>query len=81
MDNGFLYKQNEKGEWRLVLLGTFYMNSKDYLESTIKEANDAKAHGRVEITLKCLTHKFLWQPFSSLLKKYMASCDTCQQTK
>jgi len=81
MENGFLYKQNEKGEWRLVLPGTFYMNSKDYLEATIKEANYATAHGRVEKTLKCLTHKFLCQPFSRLLKKYMASCDTCQQTK
>jgi len=40
-DNRFLYKKNEKGEWRLVLPSTFDMNLKNYLEETIKEAHDA----------------------------------------
>jgi len=34
-DNGFLYKKNEKGEWRLVLPSTFDMNGKNYLEAAI----------------------------------------------
>jgi len=50
--NGFLYKKNEKGEWRLVLPSTFDMNSKNYLEHAIKDAHDATAHGGVEKTLK-----------------------------
>jgi len=79
-DKGFLYKKNEKGEWRLVLLSTFDMNSKNYLEDAIKEAHDATAHGAVEKTLKWLPDKFICQPFSALVKQYMASCDTCQQT-
>jgi len=28
-DNGFLYKKNEKGEWRLVLPSTFDLNGKN----------------------------------------------------
>jgi len=51
-DNGFLYKKNEKGEWRLVLPSTFDMNGKNYLEDAIREAHDATAHGGVEKTLK-----------------------------
>jgi len=80
-DNGFLYKKNVKGEWRLVLPSTFDMNSKNYLEDAIKEAHDATPYGGVEKTLKWLTDKFICQPFSTLVKKYMASCDTCQRTK
>jgi len=80
-DNGFLYKKNEKGEWRLVLLSMFDMNGKNYLEDAIKEAHDATAHGGVEKTLKWLTDKFICQPFSRLVKKYVASCDTSQRTK
>jgi len=49
-DDGFLYKKNEKGEWRLVLPSTFDINSKNYLEAAIKEAHDATAHGGVEKT-------------------------------
>jgi len=49
-DNGFLYKKNEKGEWRLVLPSTFDMNGKNYLENAIKDAHDATAHGGVEKT-------------------------------
>ena len=80
-DNGFLYKKNEKGEWRLVLPSTFNMNGKNYLEDAIKEAHDATAHGGVEKTLKWLTDKFICQPFSRLVKESVASCDTCQRTK
>jgi len=80
-DNGFLYKKNEKGEWRLVLPSTFDMNGKNYLEDAIKEAHDAMAHGRGEKTLKLLTDEFICQLFSSLVKEYVASCFTCQRTK
>jgi len=80
-DNGFLYKKNEKGEWRVVLLSTFNMSSKNYLEDAIKEVHNATAHGGVEKTLKWLTDKFMCHPFSSLVKEYVASCDTCQRTK
>jgi len=76
-----LYKKNEKGEWRLVLPSTFNMNGKNYLEDAIKEAHDATAHGGVEKTLKWSTDKFICQPFSRLVKEYVASCDTCQRTK
>jgi len=47
-DNGFLYKKNEKGEWRLVLLCMFDMNGKNYLEATIKETQDATANRALE---------------------------------
>jgi len=57
------------------------MKGKNYLEDTIKETHNATAHGRVEKTLKCLTNKFICQPFSRLVKEYMSSCDTCQHTK
>jgi len=80
-DNGFLYKKNEKGEWRLVLPSTFDMNGKNYLEEAIKEGHDATAHAGVEKTLKWLTDKFIYQPFSRLIKEYVASCDTCQRMK
>jgi len=80
-DNRFLYKKNKKGEWRLVLLRTFDMNGKNYLEDAIKEAHDATAPGGVEKTLKWLIDKFICQPFSSLVNQYVASCDTCQWTK
>jgi len=80
-DNGFLYKKNEKREWRMVLPSTFDMNSKNYLEDAIKEAHDPMAHDGVEKTLKWLTDEFICQPFSRLVKEYVASCDTCQGTK
>jgi len=80
-NNGFLYKKNEKGEWRLVLPSTYDMNGKNYLEDVIKEAHDATAHGGVEKTLKWLPDKFICQPFLRLIKEYIASCDTCQWTK
>jgi len=80
-DNEFLYKENEKGEWRLVLPSTFDMNGKNYLEATIKEALDATAHGGVEKTLKWFTNKFICQPLPRLVKEYVASCETCQWTK
>jgi len=57
------------------------MKGKNYLEDAIKEAHDATAHGGVEKTKKWLTDKFICQPFSSLVKEYVASCDTCQRTK
>jgi len=57
------------------------MNGKNYLEDAIKEAHDATAHGGVGKTLKWLTDKFISQPLSRLVKKYLASCDTCQRTK
>ena len=57
------------------------MNDKNYLEDAIKEAHDATAHGGVEKTLKWLPDKFICQPFSSLVKEYVASCDTCQRKK
>jgi len=76
-----LNKKNEKGEWRLVLPSTFDMNGKNYLEDAIKEAHGATAHGGVEKRLKWLTDKFICQPFSRLVKEYVASCDTCQRTK
>jgi len=59
----------------------FGMNDKNYLEGAIKEAHDATAHGGVEKTLKLLTDRFICQPFSTLVKEYVASCDTCQGTK
>jgi len=80
-DNGFLYKKNEKGEWRLVLPIMFDMNGKNYLEAAIKEAHNATAHGGVEKTLKWCTDKFLCQTFSRLVKEYVVSCDTCQRMK
>jgi len=80
-DNGFLYKKNEKGEWRLVLRSRFNMNGTNYLEDAIKEAHDATAHGGVEKTLKYLTDRFICQPFSRLVMEYMASCNTCQRRK
>jgi len=57
------------------------MKGKNFLEETIKEAHDAIVPGRVEKTLKWLTDKYICQPFSRLVKEYVASCDTCQQTK
>jgi len=80
-DNGFLYKKNEKGEWRLVLPSTFKMKGQKYPEDAIKEAYEATAHGGVEKMLQWLTDKFICQPFSRLVKEYVASCDTCQPTK
>jgi len=59
----------------------FDMNGKNYLEDAINEAHDATAHGGVKKTLKWLTDKFIFQPFSRLFKEYVASCDTCQRTK
>jgi len=53
------------------------MNGKNYLEDAIKESHDATAHGGVEKTLKWLTDKFICQPFSRLVKEYLASCNTC----
>ena len=44
-ENGFLYKNNEKGVWRLVLPSTFAWNGKNYFEAALKEANDPTAHG------------------------------------
>jgi len=79
--NGFLYKKNEEGEWRLVLPSTFELNGKNYLKAAIKEAHIATAYGGFEKTLKCLTDKFICQPFSRLVKDYMASCNTCQGKK
>jgi len=67
-NNGFLYKKNEKAEWRVVLPSTFDMNGKNYLEDAIKESHDATAHGGVEKTLKWLTDRLIYQPFSSLVK-------------
>jgi len=80
-DNGFLYKKNEKGEWRLVLPSTFDMNGKNYLEDAIKEAHDATAHGAVEKSLKSLPNKYICQPFTRLVKEYVTGYDTCQRTK
>jgi len=80
-NNGFFNKKNENGEWRLVLPSTFDMNSKYYLEDAIKEAHDAMAQCGVEKTLKWLTDKFICQPFSGLVKEYVASCDTWQWMK
>jgi len=80
-ENGFLHKKHEKVQWRLVLPSTFDMNGKNYLEDGIKEAHDATVHGGVEKTLKWLTDKFICQPFSRLVKEYVASCNTCQRTK
>jgi len=57
------------------------MNGKNYLEDAIKEAHDATAYGEVEKTWKWLTDKYICQPFSRLVKEYVASCDTCQRTK
>jgi len=57
------------------------MKGKNYLEDAIKEAYDAMAHGGVEKMLKWLTDKFICQPFSRLVKEYIACCDTCQRTK
>jgi len=45
------------------------MNGKHYLKDAIKEAHDATAHEGVEKTLKWLTDKFIWQPFSRLVKE------------
>jgi len=72
-DNGFLYKKNEKGEWRLVLPSTFDMNGTNYLEDAGKETHDATAHGAIEKTLKGLNDKYSCQPFSRLVKEYMTS--------
>ena len=71
-DYGFLYKKNKKEEWRLVLPSMIDMNSKNYLEDAIKEANDATAHGGVEKTLKWLIDKSISQAFSRLVKEYVA---------
>jgi len=46
-DNAFLYKKNEKGQWRFVLPRTLDMRGKNYLEEASKEAHDATAHGGV----------------------------------
>jgi len=80
-DNGFLYKKNEKGEWRLVLLSTFDMNGKNYPAHIIKEAHYATTHGGLEKKLKCLADKYISQLFSRLVKQYVTSCETCQRTK
>jgi len=79
-DNGFLQKKNEEGEWRWVLPSTFNMNGENYLDDAIKEAHDAMAHEGVEKTWKRFTDKLICQPFSRLVKEYVASCDTCQRT-
>jgi len=57
------------------------MIGKNYLEDAIKEAHDATAHGGVEKSLKWLTDKFICQPFSRLVKQYVATYDTWQRTK
>jgi len=80
-DSGFLYKKNEKGEWRLGLPSTFNLNGKNYLEAVFKEAHDATTHGGVKKTLQWWMDKFICQPFSRLVKEYVASCDNCQRTK
>jgi len=49
-DNGFMYKKNEKGEWRLVLPSMLDMKGENYLKDAITEAHDATAHGGVEKT-------------------------------
>jgi len=41
------------------------MNGKNYLEDAIKEDRDATAHGGVEKTFKCLTDKYICQPFNT----------------
>jgi len=67
-DNGFLYKKNEKGEWRLVLLSMVDIKGRNYLEDVIKKAHDATIHGGVEKTLKWSPDKFICYPFSNLVK-------------
>ena len=57
------------------------MNGKNYLKDTIKEAHDAMLHARVEKKLKWLLDKYICQPFSRLIKEYVASSDTCQWTQ
>jgi len=79
-DNGFLGKENKKGEWRLVLPSTYDMNGKNYLEGIIKEVYDVMVHNRVEKMSKWLPDKFICQLFSRLIKEYIVSCNTCQWT-
>jgi len=55
------------------------MKGNNYLEDAIKEVHDTIAHGGVEKILKWLTDKFICQPFSRLVKEYVASCHTGQQ--
>jgi len=78
--DGFLYCRPDK-QWKLVLPTSFVYNGKNFLEIAIQEAHDATAHGGVEKTMKTLTDKFMCQSFSTLVKDYVSSCDTCQHTK
>jgi len=80
-ENGFLYKKNEKEEYRLVLISMFDIKSKNYLEVAIKEAHNTAAHSGVEKTWKWLLDKYICQLFSILVKEYVLGCDTCQGTK
>ena len=57
------------------------MIGKNYLEDAIKEAHDGMAHVGVDKMQKWLTDKYICQPFSSLVKEYVPSCDTYQRTK
>ena len=52
------------------------MNRNKYLVAASNEAYDATAHSGAEKTWKWLTDKLIWQPFSRLVKEYMASCET-----
>jgi len=77
-DNRFLYERNESGEWRLVLISTFDLNGKDYLEGGIKGDQDVTVHGGVEKTLKWLTDKYSYQLFTRLVEEYMPRYDIYQ---
>ena len=79
--NRFLYVQNMKQEWSLVLPGTFNVKGKNFLEIVIMDSHAATAHGRIEKTMNALTDKVECQSFSQLVKKYVASCDIYQGTK
>jgi len=78
--DGFLYCGPDN-QWKLVLPTSFDYNGKNFLEIAIQEAYDARAHVGIEKTMKALTDKFMCQSFSTLVKDYVNSCDTCQRTK
>ena len=79
--NGFWYVQNLNKQWRLVLPSTFNAKGKNFLEIAIAEAHAATAYDGIQKTMQALIDKFEYQPFSRLVREYVASSDICQRTK
>ena len=79
--NGFLYLQNVKKEWRLVLPSTCNTERKNFLEVEIANDHTATMHDGIKKTMKALTDKIECQSFSYRVRECVGSCDICQRMK